>query len=165
MTPLALPCQCCCHAHAFTYHLWPHHTCITLSQSHKYCHLMDPQKSQLKHSGKGCKWFQCISIAGSDSLTDNALKDLTFLLYELTGVFTTAICHVANQQMLIEFCLHFTSKNKECLHKLISSQAGFHSANVAFIKSLATNWPPQTAAPLLAPTPPAPNTTQPCHHQ
>jgi len=65
-----------------------------------------------------CK-IQCISITGSDPLTNNAIKDLTFLMVEATGIFTTAcntwcICPIA-QQTLIKFREHFTSKNKECL--------------------------------------------------
>jgi len=63
---------------------------------------------------------------GSNPLTDGAKKDLTLIMFEMTSVFTTAcdmwqVKLVANQ-MLIEFCQHFTNENKECLLKLTASQ-------------------------------------------
>jgi len=83
--------------------------------------------------------IQCISITGSDTLTNNAIKDLTFIMFEATSMFTMAcdtwcICPLATQT-LIEFCKHFTSENKEQLHKLTMSQVGFHSAHAAFLKA------------------------------
>ncbi len=79
-----------------------------------------------------CK-VQCISIAGSNLLTDGAIKDLTLIMFETTGMFTTAcdrwqVKPVANQ-MLIEFHQHFTDENKECLCKLMAAQLGYHGAN------------------------------------
>jgi len=95
---------------------------------------------------------QHISAAGGDPLTNAAIKDLTFLLLESTGMFTTAfdtwcVCPIANQ-MLIKFCLHFTSKNKECLHKLTTGQLGYHSANAAIVRHIsATQVPHVTPVP------------------
>ena len=83
----------------------------------------------------GClREIQRVSIAGGDPLTDAAICDLTFLMFEATGVFTTA-CDMwrikpAANQTLIEFREHFTNENKERLRKLTTSQLGFHSANV-----------------------------------
>ncbi len=82
--------------------------------------------------------IQCISITGGDALTDNAIKDLTLIMFEATSMFTTAcdtwcICPLATQT-LIEFCKHFTSENKEWLRKLTTSQVSFHSAHAAFLK-------------------------------
>jgi len=78
---------------------------------------------------------QRISIAGGDPLTDGTIRDLTLLLFESTGVFTTAcdtwrVRPIANQT-LIEFRMHFTDKNKERLRKLTVVQLGYHSANAA----------------------------------
>jgi len=47
--------------------------------------------------------------------------------------------------MLIEFQLQFTSKNKECICKLTTSQVGFHSAHTA----ISTPIKPPTVLPLL----------------
>jgi len=70
--------------------------------------------------------IQCLSVAGGDPLTDNAIKDLAFLMFEATGVFTTAcnMWHVRlpSNQTLVEFRQHFTTKNKECTCKLTTSQ-------------------------------------------
>jgi len=78
---------------------------------------------------------QRISIAGGDPLTDGAIRDLTLLLFESTGVFTTAcdtwrVRPVANQT-LVEFRLHFAAENKERLRKLTAAQLGYHSASAA----------------------------------
>jgi len=61
--------------------------------------------------------IQLLSMAGNDPLSDSAIKDLTFTMFENTGVFTTAcntwrIRPIANQT-LDDFRAHFTSKNKE----------------------------------------------------
>ena len=77
--------------------------------------------------------IQRISVEGGDPLTDSAIRDLTFIMFETTGVFTTAcdtwrIKPVANQT-LIEFRQHFTDENKERLRKLTVAQLGYHSAN------------------------------------
>ena len=77
---------------------------------------------------------QRIALTGGDPLTDDALRDLTLLMFEATGVFTTA-CDMwrvkpeANQT-LIEFRLHFTNENKERLRKLTAAQIGYHGANL-----------------------------------
>jgi len=100
--------------------------------------------------------IQRISVIGGDALTDNAIKDLTFLMFEATGVFTTACdtwrVRPLATQTLIEFREHFTSENKERLRKLTTSQAGFHSAHAAFIK---TPTMPMVATP--KPAGPTPN--------
>jgi len=76
---------------------------------------------------------QCISIVGGDPLINSAIHDLMLIMFERIGVFTT-VCDtwhvkpVANHT-LIEFCQHFTNENKECLHKLMVAQLGYHSAN------------------------------------
>jgi len=61
-------------------------------------------------------------------------------------------------QMLIEFCTHFTSENKELLYKLTTSQAGFHSANAAISKAtkpntIAASLPVPLGVPILPVTP------------
>jgi len=91
----------------------------------------DPIKTLWEHL---CK-VQHISIAGGNPLTDGAIKDLTLIMFETTSVFTTAcdmwqVKPVANQ-MLIEFCQHFTADNKEHLCKLTAAQLGYHGANCA----------------------------------
>jgi len=78
---------------------------------------------------------QRIALAGGDPLTDEALHDLTLLMFEATGVFTTA-CDMwrikpAANQTLIEFRQHFTNENKERLRKLTAAQVGYHGANLA----------------------------------
>jgi len=103
--------------------------------------------------------IQHISITGRDPLTDNAIKDLTFLIFEATGIFTMACdtWHVRplTAQTLIKFREHFMIKNKEQLRKLTTSQAGFHSAHAAFHKvpGLPVEAAPQPAGP--TPTTPA----------
>jgi len=79
--------------------------------------------------------IQCLSVAGGDPLTDNAIKDLAFLMFEATGVFTTA-CDMwrvrpPGNQTLVEFRQHFTTENKERVCKLTTSQLGYHIANLA----------------------------------
>jgi len=81
-----------------------------------------------------CK-VQCISIVGSNPLTDGTIKDLTLIMFETTSMFTTAcdtwrVKPVANQT-LIEFCQHFTDENKEHLHKLMAAQLRYHGTNLA----------------------------------
>jgi len=82
--------------------------------------------------------IQFISITGGDALTDNAIKDLTFIMFEATGMFTMACdtwcIRPLATQTLIEFREHFTSENKEQLRKLTMSQVSFHSAHAAFLK-------------------------------
>jgi len=78
--------------------------------------------------------IQCISEARGDPITNAMLRDLTFLMFDTTGVFGTAcdtwhICPAANQT-LIEFCAHFTMENKECIHKLMVAQLGYHAAKL-----------------------------------
>ncbi len=85
-------------------------------------------------------------------------------MFKNTGVFTMAcdtwhVCPTANQT-LIEFCMHFTSENKEHLCKLTSSQVGFHSANAAISKATKpTNIASSLPVPLAVLIPPAPPTT------
>jgi len=72
--------------------------------------------------------IQLIFMASNDPLTDNAIKDLTFTMFGNIGVFSMAcdtwhIKPTANQ-MLTKFCLHFTSKNKERLHKFDHQPSG-----------------------------------------
>jgi len=78
---------------------------------------------------------QRVATAGADPLTNATLMDLTFLLFESTGVFPLA-CDlwrnraVANRT-LREFRIFFTAENKERLCKLTTTTSGFHSANTA----------------------------------
>jgi len=91
--------------------------------------------------------IQHISITSGNPFTDHAIKDLIFLIFEANSIFTTACDtwhnHPVTQLTLIEFCKHFTSENK-----LTTSQAGFHSAHAAFIKTLATNKPMMPLVPM-----------------
>jgi len=77
--------------------------------------------------------IQRISVAGNDPLSNTAITELTFDMFEATGIFTTGcdswrIFPVANQT-LDDFCTPFTCENKDHLRKLTMSQAGFHHAN------------------------------------
>jgi len=79
--------------------------------------------------------IQHISEARGDSITNATIRNLTFLMFDTTGVFGTTcntwcICPVANQT-LIEFCTHFTTENKERIRKLMVTQLGYHAANLA----------------------------------
>jgi len=77
----------------------------------------------------------CIATTGGDPISDQTILDLTFLLFESTGAFTTACdmwrtCPAANKTFP-EFCVYFTAENKDRLCKLTTSQAGFHGVNAA----------------------------------
>jgi len=103
-------------------------------------------------------------MAGNEPLTNHAITDLTFTMFKNTGVFTMAcdtwhVCPAANQ-MLIEFCMHFTSENKECLCKLTTRQVGFHSTNATISKATkTTNIASSPPVPLAVSVPPATPTT------
>ena len=76
---------------------------------------------------------QRIATAGGDPISDLAILDLTFLLFESTGVFTAA-CAIwrsrsAATKTVPEFRAYFTAENKDRLRNLTTSQAGFHGAN------------------------------------
>ncbi len=112
----------------------------------------------IEHLWECLREIQRISAAGNDPLMDNTIIDLTFTMFEATGMFTTACdtwrIHPIANKMLIEFCIHFTSKNKEHLHKLTTGQVGFHSAHAAISTLLKhATTPPLPPKPLLAPIP------------
>jgi len=102
--------------------------------------------------------IQLISKAGNNPLSDTAIKDLTFTMFKNTGVFSTAYVKPATNQMLPKFHTHFTTKNKEHLRKLTTSQVGFHSTNAAISKSakpstIAASLPVPPVVPILLATP------------
>ena len=103
------------------------------------------------------KEIKRISIAGNDELSDTTLIELTFLMFEKTGVFTTA-CDTwrvkpAGEKTMANFKTHFNAENKERLRKLTAAQAGFHGAN--HVDPVASDPP----SPPVTPPAPAANST------
>jgi len=92
---------------------------------------------------------QRITTTGGDLISDQAILDLTFLLFESTGVFTTAcdMWHTrpAANKTFPELCVYFTAENKDRLRKLTTSQAGFHGTNAAI--AVGTTSPSAAAKP------------------
>jgi len=108
-------------------------TCIELESNRASIATMWTPDNPIETLWEHLREVQRISIAGGDPLTDGAIRDLTLIMFEMMGVFTIAcdtcrVKPVANQT-LIEFRQHFTSKNKECLCKLMATQLGYHCAN------------------------------------
>jgi len=98
---------------------------------------------------------QCIATAGTDPISDAITINLIHLLFKATGMFShvcdTWLTHTAATQTMTEFQVVFNAANKECLRRLTTSQASFHSAN-AITMAAARSVPP-----------PAPLTTVPAH--
>jgi len=90
-----------------------------------------------------------IATVGGDSISDQAILDLTFLLFESMGIFTMACdmwcTHPTANKTFPEFCVYFTAKNKDRLRKLTTSQVGFHGANTA--TTVSTTSPSAAAKP------------------
>lgn len=89
-----------------------------------------------------------IATDGNEPLTDNAIMELTFLMFEQTGVFTTA-CDMWRTKATADktygnFQIHFAAENEERLRKLTLGQVGFHGANAATIINPAPAQTPPT---------------------
>ena len=76
-----------------------------------------------------------ISIVAGEELQNDTLMSLTFLMFEATGVFSTA-CDMWRvkpdaDKTMPNFKTHFNTENEERIRKLTIAQAGFHGANAA----------------------------------
>ncbi len=97
---------------------------------------------------------QHIAAIGGNPIVDVALIDLTIILLKSTGVFTMACnfwhVHLVANKTICKFVAYFTAKNKEHLHKLMTGQVGFLSANAATISVPKL---PQLTTPTIPPAP------------
>jgi len=79
--------------------------------------------------------IQRLATAGGEALTDNTVMELTYLMFEKTGVFTTACDNwrikPAAEKTMANFKTHFNEENLERIRKLTASQAGYHGTNAA----------------------------------
>ena len=79
--------------------------------------------------------IQLLAAAADEAISDTTIMELTVLMFESTGVFTSACSwwyHKASADKTLEnFIVHFTDENRERLHKFTSTQASFHGANAA----------------------------------
>ena len=83
------------------------------------------------------KEIRRIATAGEEPLSNATVMELTFLMFEQTGVFQVA-CDTwrikpAADKTYANFMEHFTEENKERLRKLTAAQAGF-GANTATLE-------------------------------
>lgn len=106
----------------------------------------------IEHLWARLREIKRISIAGHEELADATIMELTFLMFEKTGVFTTA-CDTwrvkpTADKTLPNFREHFTTENQERLRKLTAAQAGFHGANAATpAPATPSEMPPPVPAP------------------
>ena len=105
---------------------------------------------------------QRISAAGGEALSDDAIMDLTIIMFESTGVFPLA-CNMwrlrpTTNKTYVEFREFFTTENKERLKKpATTGTSGYHSANAATAHpSKLAQKPAPKPAPIIPPVIPAP---------
>ena len=83
-----------------------------------------------------------ISIRGNDEITANTLMELTFKMFENTGVFADACVLWENRpeadRTYANLVTFFTEWNKIRIRKLTARQAGFHGANATTVATTPT---------------------------
>lgn len=90
-----------------------------------------------------------ISSEADEEIADTTIMDLTALMFEATGVFSTACDNwrikPEADKTFPNFVIHFNTENKERLRKLTLAQAGFHGANKATTSPSIPHQPTPTA--------------------
>ena len=82
---------------------------------------------------KNLKEIQRVASEGGEALADNTVMELTYTMFEKTGVFTDA-CNAWRRKAeadktMANFKTHFNAEDEDRVQKLTAAQAGYHGAN------------------------------------